>query len=370
MKTVRTLVAALAALSLAACGQKTVIDGTLKDAADAPVIVKLLDINRYQVLDTVRTNGSGAFTYKPAIGKESPEFIYLFYGDRKVASLLLNPGDRVKVVADTLGNYTVEGSEESLRLQEIEGEYAQFLLDMDRLARSEGEDVNQELSRRYVDYYRRSVRYVMEHSKSLTVVPVLFQRVNDGLAVFDQPTDGILFRNVCDSLKTVWPESRYVKALEKEVSRRAAALDISQKLAGAGEVGFPDMKLPTTDGTLTALSSVEGKVVMVYFWATTAEQKMFNLDALMPIYNDFHGRGFEIYAVSLDVDKTAWASAVRNQKLPWVNVCDTRGDASPYVGLYGLMSLPTAFFLVDGDLDADAHVSDAASIRAYLQKKL
>ena len=97
---------------------------------------------------------------------------------------------------------------------------------------------------------------------------------------------------------------------------------------------------------------------------------MFNLDALLPIYNDFHGRGFEIYAVSLDVDKTAWASAVRNQKLPWVNVCDTRGSDSPYVNLYGLSSLPSAFFVVNGDLDGDAVVSDAASIRKYLQSKL
>ena len=370
MKTARIIAAALAALALAACGPKTVIDGTLTGTSDAPVIVKLLDINKYQVLDTVRTNASGAFTYQPEIDRESPEFIYLFYGDRKVASLLLNQGDRVKVTADTLGNYTVEGSEESLRLQEVENEYAQFLQDMDRLARSEGEEVNQELSRRYVDYYRRSVRYVIEHPKSLTVVPVLFQRVNDGLAVFDQPTDGLLFGNICDSLKTVYPESRYVKALEKEASRRAVALDINQKLASAGEVGFLDIKLPTMDGSEVALSSVDGKVVMLYFWATTAEQKMFNLDALLPIYNDFHGRGFEIYAVSLDVDKTAWATAVRNQKLPWVNVCDTRGDASPYVGLYGLNSLPTAFFVVNGDLDADARVSDAASIRSYLQKKL
>ena len=89
MKTVRIFAAALAALMLAACGQKTVIDGTLAGKADAPVIVKLLDINKYQVLDTIRTNASGAFRYDVDIDKDRPEFIYLFYGDRKIASLLL-----------------------------------------------------------------------------------------------------------------------------------------------------------------------------------------------------------------------------------------------------------------------------------------
>lgn len=370
MKTARTLAAALAALLLVSCGQKTVIDGTLTGKSDTPVIIKLLDVSKYQVLDTVRTDVSGAFSYDVELDMDCPEFIYLFYGNRKVASLLLQKGDHVTVTADTLGNYTVEGSPESLLLQEVEGEYAQFLIDMDRVASGNGPDVNQELSRRYVDYYRRCLRYVMEHPKSLTTVPVMFQRVNEDLAVFDQPTDGLLFRSLCDSLKTVYPDSRYVKALEREAVSRNQALELNQRLQNASEVGFLDMKLPSIDGTEVSLSQVDGKAVMLYFWSATAEQKMFNLDALLPIYNEFHGRGFEIYAVSLDTDKTAWASAVRNQQLPWVNVCDTRGSESPYVNLYGLSSLPAAFFLVDGSLDGNAAVTDAASLRKYLQGKL
>jgi len=367
MKTVRALAVLAAALTLAACGPKTVIDGTLKDKADADVVVKLLDVNRYQVLDTVRTGASGTFSYKPEIAEGCPEFIYLFYGDKPVASLLLKQGDHVSVSTDTLGNYTVEGSDESLLLQQVENEYAQFLVDMDRMATA-GD--NQELSRRYVDYYRRSVRYVMEHSKSLTSVPVLFQRVNADLPVFNRTTDGLLFTSVYDSLETVYPESRFVKALGREAERRTNAMKISQALSDTEPVGFFDIDLPTLDGSRVKLSNVESKVVMLYFWATTAEQKMFNMDALIPIYNEYHGRGFEVYAVSLDPDKTAWASAVRNQNLPWINVCDTRAADSPYVSLYGLSSLPVAFFLVDGELDGNAAVNDAASIRKYLQSKL
>jgi len=369
MKTARTLAVLVAALFLAACGPKTVIDGTLKDKADADVIVKLLDVNKYQVLDTVRTDAAGAFSYQPEIAEGCPEFIYLFYGDRKIASLLLQQGDRVKVQADTLGNYTVEGSEESLLLQGVEGDYAQFLVDMDRLASAETPD-NLEISRRYVDYYRRSVRYVMEHSKSLTSVPVLFHRVNADLPVFSQDTDGLLMAGICDSLKTVYPESRYVKALEHEAALRTNVMEIGQRLRDAGSIGYLDVELPTTDGSQKRLSDLEEKVVMLYFWATTDEQKMFNMDALIPIYEEFHGRGFEIYAVSLDADKTAWASAVRNQQLPWINVCDTRGASSPYINLYGISSLPSAYFLLDGEIDGTASVNDAASIRTYLQKKL
>ena len=371
MKTVRILAALSAALLFAACGQKTVIDGTLKDKADAPVIVKLLDVNKYQVLDTVKTDAAGAFSYNAdTIQEGCPEFIYLFYGDRKIASLIVKKGDHVTVATDTLGNYTVDGSEESLLLQEVENDYAQFITDMARLVNAE--EADQELSRRYVDYYRRSVRFVMEHPKSLTSVPVLFHRVNDGLAVFDQPTDGILFGSICDSLKTVYPESRYVKALEREASRRTNLMQINQRLQEAEQVGFFDMDLPTLAGTNAKLSDTakDAKVVMLYFWATSDEQKLFNMDTLIPIYNEFHGRGFEIYGVSLDVDKSAWASVVRAQQLPWVNVCDTRGNTSPFIAMYGLSALPTAFFLVNGEMDPNASVSDAASMRQYLQAKL
>lgn len=369
MKTVRLLAFAAAAALLAACGPKTVIDGTLTGKADAPVVVKLLDVNKYQVLDTVRTNAACAFSYKPEIEKGQPEFIYLFYGDRKIASLLLKQGDHVTVTADTLGNYSVEGSEESVLLQEVENDYAQFMTDMGQLV--DADDAGAELSRRYVDYYRRSVRYVMEHPKSLTSVPVLFHRVNDGLAVFDQPTDGILFGSVADSLKAVYPESRYVAALEREATRRTNLLQINQRLQEANQVGFFDVDLPSLDGTNAKLSdAASSKVTMLYFWATTDEQKLLNMDTLIPVYQEFHDRGFEIYAVSLDVDKSAWATVVRSQQLPWVNVCDTRGNTSPFVSLYGISTLPAAFFLVDGEMDPNASVTDAASMRRYLQAKL
>ena len=147
-------------------------------------------------------------------------------------------------------------------------------------------------------------------------------------------------------------------------------MTMEMRLREAEEIGFFDIELPSTDATPVRLSNLGAKVVMLYFWSATAEQKMFNIDALVPLYEEFHGRGFEIYAVSLDADKTAWATTVRAQRLPWINVCDIRGAQSPYVGMYGVSSVPMAWMIVDGTIDASAHVTDAASIRKYLQIKL
>ena len=364
----RFVVAALMMALALSCGKNTRIDGNLHGGAGEEVIVKLLDVNRFQVLDTVKVKEGGAFTYSLDLAEGKPEFIYLFHGDRQVASLLLQKGDKVKVMTDTLGVYTVEGSEESAKLQKVESEYSAFLKDVRHIL--DRGDQGPALSRRYVAYYRDRVAYVMGNSHSLTVVPVLFQQVDPSLPVFSQPTDGILMRSICDSLKTVYPESRYVKALEKEANRRLSQLEVDNRLRDAQEIGYIDISLPGIDGKAVTLGESLGKVTMVYFWSSTAEQKMFNLDALLPIYEQYKDKGFEIYAVSLDSDKAAWAAAVRNQALPWVNVCDTRGAQSPYVISYGIGSLPMAWFIVDGTVDQDARVSNAATLKDYLRRKL
>lgn len=372
--------AVLAAALLSSCGGKAGIEGTLTDAPDAEVVVALLDVNRYQILDTVKTDAHGRYSYKVALEEGQPEFIYLFYGDTRIASLLLARGDKVRVQSDTLGNYSVTGSAECDRLAEVERTQAEFsnkfaaaqarLSDLDESS-PEAAVLRADLTRQYVSYYRERVKYILGNSKSLTVIPVLYESVGGTLPVFGQATDAIHFRNICDSLKTVYPESRYVRALEQEAVRRTNYLELDNRLKSAGEVNYIDIELPDINGAKTKLSEVEGKVVMVYFWASElTAQKMFNLDVVKPVYEEFKNRGFEIYAVSLDTDKAKWASTVRNQHLAWINVCDGRGTASPVVSLYNVRSIPSLFFLIDGEMVTETGVKNEATLRSFLSSKL
>lgn len=381
MKTVKLFAfAALVALLSACNGRNVRIDGTLEGAEDGTVAVRLLDVNRYKTLDTVKVGKDGSYRYALRVEKGQPAFVYLFRGDTKIASLLLQAGDRVKVSSDTLGlDYTVSGSAESELLRQVEKDYAAFVTDMGDLARqavsldgdsAEAREARTAVNRRYIDYYRDRVKYILSNSKSLTVIPVLFQEL-DGSPVFARPTDALLFRSTADSLKAVYPASLYIKSLEKEAVRREQVMDMDQKIRDAGEASYLDIALPDMEGKTKRLSETEGKVVVLYFWTTAdAVQKMFNIDQMLPVYEEFHPKGLEIYAVSLDADKTAWAASVRGQKLPWVNVCDTRGNASPYVTLYNLQSLPAVYFLVNGELTEDSSVTNAQTLRQFLAGKL
>lgn len=366
-----------AAVMAASCSTKAVIDGTVASAPSSEVIVKLLDINRYEVLDTVATDAAGRFSYKVEVAAGQPEFVYVFYKDTKIASLILEAGDNVTVEADTLGRYSVAGSEESLKLAQVEKEFTASILKLNDLAlkvdtasEKEIKEITREMSQEYIRYYRDRVKYIMQNSRSLTVVPVLFQSFSADLPVFAQNTDAIHFRSMADSLELVYPESKYVKALRKEADQRYRYLELQAQIDNAQEVSYVDIELPDVKGEKVRLSDIDAEVVIIYFWnASDATHKMFNQDVLKPLYADYHKKGLEIYQVSLDVDKAVWAKAVKDQELPWINVCDSRGGLSPYVGLYNIVATPSIFILHNGEL-VDGQVVDEKSLRQLLNKLL
>lgn len=355
----------LCALLAASCAKPSArIEGTLTDAPGRQVIVKLLDINNYKVLDSVKTDAAGKYSYKVPVQKGQPEFVYLYYGDTKISSLLLDEGDNVTVVTDTLGRGTVAGSVESVRLQEVERKFAEYLQQNSKFTD------NREANLAYIQYYRDAVKYVMGNPYSLTVIPVLFQNVTPDLPVFSQTTDAIHFRNALDSLKTVYPDSKYVKALERETTRRENIFGFNTQLSVAPETNYPDIKSKDINGNDVSLFALDSKAIILYFWTVTdAASKILNQETYKPVYEDYHDKGLEIFAVSLDTDKAAWASVVRNQELPWVNVNDGLGASSPAATLYNISSLPQAFLIVNGEI-LDRRVEGEKALRRELDKVL
>ncbi len=365
MRNYRIIAAAAAILSLAACSQSAKLSGTVEGAADSQIIVKQLDINMYNVLDTIKTRPDGSFSYSIPVSKGQPEFVYLFYKDTRIAALLLEKGENARVSADTLGNYSIEGSEGSAQLAEVDKAYAGFIKSL--MASSES---GPEMAKAYLQHYRESVKYVMGHPYSLTVIPVLYENLGAGTPVFNQPTDALLFRNAADSLKTVYPESRYVKALDKEAARRMKLLELDSRIRTAEERDYPDITLPDIKGEKKALSSVDAKVVLLHFWdATDAAQKMLNIETLLPVWNEYHKLGFEIYAVCVSPDKAEWGSIVQSQKLPWINLNDGQGANSVAAATYGVTSLPNSILIVDGQINTEA-IKGEAGLRKALDKAL
>ena len=373
----RLILGAAAILGLAACARTAKVEGVLEGAPSSEVVVKVLNVNQYQVLDTLKTDALGKISCKVDVAKGQPEFVYVFHKDRKIASLLLEAGDKVKMQGDTLGVWTVEGSEESLKLAAVEADFAAAKASMAELSEkllsassAEAASLRAQIGKTYVDYYRSRVAYVMSNSRSLTVVPVMYQAFSESLPVFGQSTDALHFSSAADTLEMVYPESKYVKALRKEAQKRLNQMELYARVASAETVDFLDIELPNQNGAKVKLSDVHNKVTLVYFWtASDAAQKMFNLDALLPVYKKYHDKGFEIYQVSLDVDNGMWARVMKEQKLPWTNVSDISGGASRYAMAYNLSAIPSAF-IIGGNGLAGTTIKDAKSLEEAVVKSL
>lgn len=366
MKNYRIAALLAAAAFMAACTTSARIDCTIDGAAKDSINIRQLNVNTFSVLDTVVTRADGSFSYKVPVQKGQPEFVYIFRGETSLASLLLKAGDRVKVKTDTLANCTVKGSEESELLMQNERRYAKFLAELNN-----DNATALELGKLYVAHYRENVKYIMAHPYSLTVIPVLYEQLDARNTVMSQLTDAIHFRAAADSLKKVYPDSKYVKALEKEAERRESLLGLETKLRQASTMAYPEISLPGIKGTKMSLSEVPAKLKMVHFWsASDATHKMFNLDVLMPLWKKYHDRGFEIYSVCIDTDKALWAGVVDAQKLPWVNVCDGKGAYSPALLTYNVQQLPASFLVSEDGIANQSGTISQAGLDAAISKLL
>lgn len=377
----RFLLLASATLMLAASCVKTntaKIEGTIADHTDSCLVLQYLDLNRLQPVDTIAIDEKGTFKADVALSDENPAFYYLFDGENQVAALILLPGDKVKLTVDRYGEYEVEGSEESSLLKTLDEAFYAARVDLenyaDKMEMTSDDALAQEyaksMSRRYVNYKKAVIKHMMEHPKSISSAILPFQKFNENLPVFNESTDILIIRQLCDSLKTVFPSAQLVTALEDEVNRRQSAFDLNQKLSQMEAINYPELSLPDINGQQQVLSALDGKVIVLAYWSVSqAESKMFNQE-LVEVYDRLHDAGLEIYQVSLDIDKAKWASTVKAQGLPWISVNDGLGTMSPACTKYNITYLP-AMFVFDrkGDL-VGKDVYDINVLESLIKKNL
>lgn len=335
------LVAALlgvAALLCALSCSRTSVSGNVAGGADAEIIALRQVSGNYECIDTVLCDSDGNFRFDVEIAKGDPDFVYLRKDGRNIASLILFRGDKVEAGIAEDGTLTIKGSDESALLADVEKDFKAFIADMSA----------EPTAVKYIDYYRSRVAYILTHKSSLTCIPVLYQSVNASLPVFGQKSDALFFKDVSDTLYSLYPDSRYVKSLKADAALRMKALEINARLSVASSISYPEIELPDVSGEMHKLSETPGKVKLLYFWmAASPIHNNYNMEVLKPLYAKYHSKGLEIYAVSLDPDKTLWATGVKAQKLPWVNVNDVVSVDSRYAALYNVKELPALFLLTD-----------------------
>lgn len=137
-----------------------------------------------------------------------------------------------------------------------------------------------------------------------------------------------------------------VQAMEKDKEEGIIAQPVSQNIPAENIPGLgigqkaPDFELKTLDGQKIRLSQLQGKKVMLNFWATWCPP----CKAEMPFMEKFYkeaGDEIEIIAVNIDTENDV-AGFAKNMKITFPILLDKKEQV---MKTYQVISIPTTYFI-------------------------
>jgi len=169
-----------------------------------------------------------------------------------------------------------------------------------------------------------------------------------------------------DEAKARFEEFAKAKPVDDPTRARAMRYISRPELARARMV--PPFSLTTFDGQRISMDELQGKVVLLDFWATWCGPCREALPHIQKVAKKFQGEPLVILSVSLDSDEQEWKDFIVKNEMTWPQYRDA-SFGGPIAKMFGVNAIPHTFTIdADGVLQ-DEHIGDA-SIEGKLKKLL
>lgn len=322
------------------------LSGNLSNTNGETIYLEKLINPQPVIVDSTVIDEKGNFkfsNYLPKIG-----FYRIKLSQQNFAMLVLDSSDKVKVTANAkdLGNtYKVEGSPETILFMEYNEISKKNKIQIDSLNQSFQQMAQQvkmdslrmdSLSRLFeapfntiMSSFNKSMseKILMNTEKYASIIAIQGMEPEKYSDVFKKLDVGLTKR---------FPDDKNVKMFHQMVSK-ILSINIGQEA--------PEIVLPTPDGKDLALSSFKGKIVLIDFWASWCGPCRKEMPNVVKAYKKFKNKGFEIYGVSLDQDKSRWLEAIQKDGITWPQVSDLKYWECEAAKIYAVEGIPYTVLL-------------------------
>lgn len=115
-------------------------------------------------------------------------------------------------------------------------------------------------------------------------------------------------------------------------------------LSPPGLTRAPDITLTTITGKKIDLKSLQGKPVLINFWATSCPGCVKEMPQLVDLHNELHAKGLTIIGVAVSYDPPNQVlEMVKERRIPYPIALDPMGDAERAFG--NVSVIPTSFLI-------------------------